>query len=506
VTLRRVHFTCRRCGANAHLLDDRLGVDGRVSPHAQRPLALAGAERSFERAARLLRELSGLDVCDDTVRAACDRYGWRMRGWQREDPEVNPPFRGATGDVEFQTDGTCVNTAGGWREMRLSIFAKRPCGEPVTDLDAWDDRWLPAPTARVAAVGIRTGVALGPQWRRAAAQLGIKDARAITVIADGAKWIWAQVERNLTGVAEVLNIYHANEQIRTAAIALHSEPAASRAWAEGRRRTLLESGVAGLLAELGAAGGTAVELAAYLTPHADHTDYRRRLVEGRPIGIWLMEGACKTVVGRRLKQTGARWRVRQVERMTSLCWRAPNGMPTGRRPSGEDTVPLPHPCRIRGLYSPSCCGPPRPSPGPSPRHGTGPGSAADGRRSTSPPPPSAPAATASIGSGRDRITRPVHSSRAVPAHRAPLDPRRRRNSSLNASARTALGLSSGSPDSLTVCLPVRPSGRCGGHHRDRSRTGSWPSRSGRFAPAARMSPRALPDRCLTRSRSSAWTA
>ena len=37
------------------------------------------------------------------------------------------------------------------------------------------------------------------------------------------------------------------------------------------------------------------------------------------IGSGMVEGSCKTVVGRRLKQTGARWRVRRVERMASLC-------------------------------------------------------------------------------------------------------------------------------------------------------------------------------------------
>ena len=32
-----------------------------------------------------------------------------------------------------------------------------------------------------------------------------------------------------------------------------------------------------------------------------------------------MEGACKNLVGRRLKQTGARWRIRRVNRMAGLC-------------------------------------------------------------------------------------------------------------------------------------------------------------------------------------------
>src|SRR4051812_2449714 len=144
-----------------------------------------------------------------------------MRAWQRDDPGAGAAFREAEGDVEFQTDGTSVNTAGGWREMRLSIFAKRGRGEPVTDLDAWGDQRLPAPTARVAAAGIRTSDALGPQWRRAAARLGVGDAAAITVLADGARWIWSQVERNLPGAAGVLDIYHASEHLHAAAAALH---------------------------------------------------------------------------------------------------------------------------------------------------------------------------------------------------------------------------------------------------------------------------------------------
>ena len=63
-------------------------------------------------------------------------------------PRAARPFQAADGEVEFQTDGTCVNTTGGWREVRLSIFAKRPRGEPVIDLDDWDEQRLPVPTAR----------------------------------------------------------------------------------------------------------------------------------------------------------------------------------------------------------------------------------------------------------------------------------------------------------------------------------------------------------------------
>jgi hypothetical protein len=185
VTLRRGYFTCRRCGVHSHPLDDRLGVDGLVSPHAQRLLCVAGAERSFERAARLLHELAGLNICDNTVRAACDCHGGRMRAWRRNDPEASRPFREADGDVEFQTDGTCINTTGGWREVRLSIFAKRRRGEPVLAPEDWDNQRLPSPHVRSATATIGSGEALGPRWRRTARRLGIGRTDDVTVLADG---------------------------------------------------------------------------------------------------------------------------------------------------------------------------------------------------------------------------------------------------------------------------------------------------------------------------------
>src|SRR5262249_9318987 len=255
VTVERVYFTGRGGGANARPLDERLGVEGLVSPHAQRLLCLAGAGQSFERAARLLRAFAGLSVCDNTVRAVCDRHGGLMRAWQRADPEAARPFRAATGDIEFQTDGTGANTTGGWREGRLSIFARRRRGESVTDLDAWDEQRMPAPQARVATAAIRTSAALGPQWRRAAARLGIRRTDELTVLADGAKWIWAEVEKNLPGAAGVLDVYHAGEHLHAAAVALHGAGPAAEAWYEGHRRTLLESGSSGLLAELASEPG-----------------------------------------------------------------------------------------------------------------------------------------------------------------------------------------------------------------------------------------------------------
>ena len=295
-----------------------MGIGGFVSPLAQRLLCLAGASWSFDRASANLKEFCGLSVCDNTIRSTCDAHGGAMRGWQRDEPSAGEPFRRADGDVEFQTDGTCVNTTAGWREMRLSIFAKRKRGQPARGPGDWEQRHLPAPHARVIQAAIRTGDQLGPGWRRLAARLGVTDTSQLSVIADGAKWIWGQVAAHLPGSVGVLDIYHAGEHLWAAANGHFGEGTAeARSWVVARRATLLARGAAGLLGEL--VGVAWSGLRGYFGPHADHTGYGSRLAEGRVIGSGLVEGSCKQVVCRRLKQTGARWKVRRVERMATLC-------------------------------------------------------------------------------------------------------------------------------------------------------------------------------------------
>jgi hypothetical protein len=318
VRLSRLYLVCPACDSSHYPLDERLGVRGFVSPQAQRLLCLAGASWSFERASSNLKELCGLSACDNTIRAACHEHGGAMRDWQRDDPSASAAFRAAAGDVEFQTDGTMVNTTGGWREMRLSIFARRHRGEPIRGTGRWQQRDLPKPHAQVIQAAIRTGEQLGPGWWRMAVRLGLSDTSSITALADGAKWIWNQLAEHLPGVTGVLDIYHASEHLWGAANGRFGEGRAEAgAWVARRREALLRCGASGLLAELSATEWPG--LWSYFEPHVGHTGYAGRLRLGQSIGSGLVEGACKQVIGRRLKQTGARWKVRRAERMATLC-------------------------------------------------------------------------------------------------------------------------------------------------------------------------------------------
>lgn len=58
---------------------------------------------------------------------------------------------------------------------------------------------------------------------------------------------------------------------------------------------------------VGAAGQAGVEeLTNYLAKHTGRLNYRVRLHRGQAIGSGMVEGAAQQMIGRRMKQTGAR--------------------------------------------------------------------------------------------------------------------------------------------------------------------------------------------------------
>lgn len=311
-----------------YALDTHLGIEGHVSPQARCLLCLAGASWSFALAEQRLAEFCGLQTSNFTIREVCQSEGAAMLQWQRESDAAHQPFVKATGDIEFTTDGTSVNTTEGWREMKIGIFSKRHRAEFATP-EQWADRLLPQPHVRLAFVAIEIADRFSSRWRHWMTRLGIRQSSQISVLADGARWIWDRARLLFPDATGVLDIYHGVEHVAGTAKKLYGEetPEAT-AWTDDGRKALLHGGWPELEMQLAAARqthvrpseqGSLADLRGYFVPHQDHLNYRQRLAEGRSIGSGIVEGAAKNLVGKRLKQTGARWRVRRVNRMGGLC-------------------------------------------------------------------------------------------------------------------------------------------------------------------------------------------
>jgi len=296
-----------------------------LSPKARRLAVLAGSSWSFDEAARNLAEFCGLRISDYLIRQASDRAGQQAQRWQTQ-AAAGGAFRAEGGAAEFYTDGTSVNTRRGWREIRVGVFAKRQPGPPAQP-DEWARRKLPAPTVRLAFARLEDSERFGARWAGMAQRLGLKD-QPVTALADGAKWIWKQVARHLPRGECVVDIYHVSEHLHACGRSLCGDgTSAARAWAEQRLGELLEAGPVRFLESLaaerrqqrGAVRRRAVQaLENYLRPNVDGLWYRARLERGLPIGSGLVEGACKTILGRRLKINSARWRPERAEHVAAL--------------------------------------------------------------------------------------------------------------------------------------------------------------------------------------------
>jgi hypothetical protein len=292
-------------------------------------VTLAGASWSFDRASGHLKEFCHVSVSDDTIERVCQEQGERAKAWMEQSPDPARAFEKATGQAEFSTDGVKINTTGGWREMRLSVLAKRPptsfC-EPAK----WDQRVLNAPTVRISTCRIADADHVGASWSRLSRRMNLKKEPLLNVLADGARWIWDQAGKRLPkhNGKWCIDVYHVSQHLHQCGRELLGEGPDARAWADQTLKVALEHNGPALIESVHSQAQSEPEassrrqsldnLLTFLRPNRDRMWYRDRLAAGQPIGSGLIEGGCKNTIGARLKLNNARWRVRRAERIGML--------------------------------------------------------------------------------------------------------------------------------------------------------------------------------------------
>jgi hypothetical protein len=328
ISVDRRYYACRHCKAKQTPWESWAGVTGRhrVTPHARRMIVLAGSSWSFDQASRNLGEFSPVQTSNDVIRRVCDEEGKAVQQWMNHSPEPQKAFAAAEGVVEFSTDGLKVNTIDGWRDIRQSVICKRTPALPATARE-WENRPLDPPAVRLAVCAIAPCGHIGASWERLCKTSGIPQTHPLSVIADGAKWIWDQAARRFTGkdVQWVVDIYHVMLYLFAAATALGTDPA--KEWVGRRVIELIEMGGPKFIEHLQTTGppdpgpSTAeawTKLLRYLGDNHDSLWYGQRLRDGLPIGSGLIEGGGKNTLARRLKINSARWRIRRAERMGAI--------------------------------------------------------------------------------------------------------------------------------------------------------------------------------------------
>jgi hypothetical protein len=281
---------------------------------------LAGVRTSFAGAESLLEELAGWGLDDETIRRLCHDTAATATA-TRPQRSTQATFAAAPGDREVQIDAGKVNTPEGWRDVKVAVFACRQRGEASTAMD-WDERELRPPTVRAVVAAVEEASAFGERCAAEAQRLGLTEPRTLSVLGDGAEWLWNLAERHFPGHQGLLDLWHAAEHLADGAKAVFGEgTAAAKSQGYRGRQRLLEDGYWGVtewVKELSGqvpAGGDGAALGGvlnYFCGHQERLKYALRLRRGQSIGSGLVEGSIKQLLNKRLKQTGARWLTEHV--------------------------------------------------------------------------------------------------------------------------------------------------------------------------------------------------
>ncbi len=154
-----------------------------------------------------------------------------------------------------------------------------------------------------------------PQLRQEAIRRGVGQAGQVVFLSDGAAWTEELQRQNFPNAVSILDFYHAAERVHALAKAtVGAEDGAAKKQASRWIKHLLRDRVDRLIEEARTAlpkSGQNRQLAReqidFFNGHKNRMRYGTYRRKGWFIGSGVVEAGCKTVIGKRLKQSGMFW-------------------------------------------------------------------------------------------------------------------------------------------------------------------------------------------------------
>jgi len=352
VQVRRPYYHCAHCSQGQHPVDRELGIAGlESSPGVRRMEAMLGAEMPFTPAREPMKVLAGLEVPAKAIERTAESIGTEIvrrdkreidRAKQLVLPIVSkqtiPKMYVLMDGVQIpvvatETEGRTGRTAGlpaRTRECKLgAVFTQTTVdqeGRPIRDPDS---------TTYVGAV--ETADEFGYRIYTEAWRRGWEWATTRIVLGDGAVWIWNLADQHFPGAVQIVDLYHARQNLWDVAALLYPHDAAAKKRWMAPMKDLLDHGRTELLVEwlreiavehAGTQPGLAEEIgrqADYFATNTHRMQYPEFREKGFFVGSGVIEAGCKSIVGVRLKQSGMFWTVRGANAIIALrCCRFNN--------------------------------------------------------------------------------------------------------------------------------------------------------------------------------------
>jgi hypothetical protein len=314
-------------------LDEALGLINGYSPGVARWMCRSGGSAGGYKAAHGdLLDYTGLDIDERQIQRMVAIMSPRMESWRKQQADVS---------VEGAGEIFCVSADGTGAPMRREELRGRKGKQPDGSSRTREVKVGAVFTHRKAAANelplrdhnatsyvaqITSAEDFGLELRAEALRCGIGKAKTVVFLGDGAPWLWRLARINFPGAVCILDFYHGAQHVAQLADVLHGEGSEEakrqfRQW----RKLLRNDGIDQLINEAktllspkGSRRAKALKEIAYLTHNRSRMRYQTFRKSGYFIGSGVVEAACKSLVGKRLKQSGMFWGLKGAGHMLTI--------------------------------------------------------------------------------------------------------------------------------------------------------------------------------------------
>jgi hypothetical protein len=174
--------------------------------------------------------------------------------------------------------------------------------------------------------GIETAEEFGERISAEALRHGLLRAATVSVLGDGAVWIWNIATDKFPNATQIVDFFHATEHLGELAKAVHAKDKVKRDfWLDMQCMELKNGDVAVVIAamrRMETDNKDAQEMIRKTVQYFETNEHRMQYAKFRKRGLFIgsgvIEAGCKTIVGQRLKQSGMRWTVEGANAIISL--------------------------------------------------------------------------------------------------------------------------------------------------------------------------------------------
>ncbi|MBC7890536.1 MAG: UPF0236 family protein [Ferruginibacter sp.] len=145
----------------------------------------------------------------------------------------------------------------------------------------------------------------------------------LVFITDGAVWLRNWIDDSFPDSVSILDFYHAAEHLHALASQFFKAGEKGSQWVKQQKKLLLDSQVStvieNIIKEAGNENKDAAKLIAYYQSIQNRMDYKYHKGLGCGlIGSGAIESAHRTVIQKRMKQSGQRWSINGAQNMLNL--------------------------------------------------------------------------------------------------------------------------------------------------------------------------------------------